>query len=153
ADALHSTEDAYDPVFGGFGNEPKFPHADALDLLLHAYLRNADRDALHMARKTLEHMTGGGTYDAEWGAFYRYSTKRDWSIPHYEKMLEDNALLLRNLLKLFRISDDDAQRRYIDFTIEYLDAWLSDPVTGAFYRSQDADEEFYPLPGEDVRKH
>src|SRR5581483_150392 len=102
-DVLHSVQDAYDPVYGGFGNEPKFPHPDAIDLLLHAYLRDGDRDALHMARKTLEYMCRGGTYDQEWGGFYRYSTKRDWSIPHYEKMLEDNALLLRALLKLYRI--------------------------------------------------
>ena len=55
-DVLHSASDAYDPVFGGFGSEPKFPHTDAIDLLLHAYLRDGDRDALHMARKTLEYM-------------------------------------------------------------------------------------------------
>ncbi len=151
-DVMHSTSDAYDPVYGGFGNEPKFPHTDAIDLLLHAYLRDGDRDALHMARKTLDYMCKGGTYDQEWGGFYRYSTKRDWSIPHYEKMLEDNALLLRNLLKLYRITDDDQHRQYIDFTIDYLDAWLSDPVTGAFYGSQDADEDFYPLPGEERKR-
>ncbi|MDP9236148.1 MAG: DUF255 domain-containing protein [Chloroflexota bacterium] len=151
-DALHATEDAYDPVHGGFGNEPKFPHTDAIDLLLHVYLRDGDRDALHMARKTLDYMCKGGTYDQEWGGFYRYSTKRDWSVPHYEKMLEDNALLLRDLLKLYRITDDGEHRRYIDFTVEYLDAWLSDPETGAFYGSQDADEEFYPLAAEERKQ-
>src|SRR6185437_6986786 len=109
-DALHSAEDAYDPVYGGFGNEPKFPHTEAIDLLLHAYLRDGDRDALHMARKTLEYMCKGGTYDQEWGGFYRYSTKRDWSVPHYEKMLEDNAGLLANLLQLYRITDDAEHR-------------------------------------------
>jgi uncharacterized protein YyaL (SSP411 family) len=145
-DALHAAADQYDPVYGGFGNEPKFPHTDVIDLLLHAYLRDGDRDALHMARKTLEYMSGGGTYDQEWGGFYRYSTKRDWSVPHYEKMLEDNALLLRNLTKLYRITGDATHRRYIEFTIDYLDRWLSDEETGAFYGSQDADEEFYPLP-------
>ncbi len=152
-DVLHSCSDAYDPVFGGFGTEPKFPHTGAIDLLLRAHLRDGDRDALHMARKTLECLCDGGTYDQEWGGFYRYSTKRDWSIPHYEKMLEDNALLLRNLCKLYRASDDDAHRRSIDFTIEYLDTWLSDPDTGAFYGSQDADEEFYPLPAEERQHH
>jgi uncharacterized protein YyaL (SSP411 family) len=152
-DVLHSTSDAYDPVFGGFANEPKFPHTDAIDLLLHAYLRDGDRDSLHMARKTLEQMCKGGTYDQEWGGFYRYSTKRDWSVPHYEKMLEDNALLLRNLLKLYRISEDTTHRGYIDFTIEYVDKWLSDPDTGTFYGSQDADEEFYPLPAEERKQH
>ncbi|MBI2724342.1 MAG: thioredoxin domain-containing protein [Chloroflexi bacterium] len=152
-DVLHSATDAYDPVFGGFGNEPKFPHTGAIDLLLRTYLRDGDRDALHMARKTLEQMCNGGTYDQEWGGFYRYSTKRDWSVPHYEKMLEDNALLLRSLLRLYRISQDPDHRRYIDFTIEYMDRWLSDPDTGAFFGSQDADEEFYPLPAEVRRKH
>ncbi len=151
-DALHATEDAYDPVFGGFGNEPKFPPCDAIDLLLHAYLRDGDRDALHMARKTLDQMCGGGTYDHEWGGFYRYSTKRDWSIPHYEKMLEDNAGLLRNLLKLYRISSDAAHRRSIASTLGYIDAWLSDGTTGAFYGSQDADEEFYALPAAERRR-
>ena len=152
-DVLHATADAYDPVYGGFGNEPKFPHPDAIDLLLHAYLRDGDRDALHMARKTLQHMTRGGTYDQEWGGFYRYSTKRDWSIPHFEKMLEDNAPFLRNLLKLYRIDPNDETRRYIDFTIEYVDRWLSDAGSGAFYGSQDADEEFYPLPAAERAKH
>jgi hypothetical protein len=152
-DVLDAAQDAYDPVFGGFGNEPKFPHSDAIDLLLHAYLRDGDRDALHMARKTLEYMCKGGTYDQEWGGFYRYSTKRDWSVPHYEKMLEDNALLLRGLLKLYRISEDAEHRRYIDSTTEYIDAWLSDAATGAFYGSQDADEEFYPLPSEERKQH
>jgi uncharacterized protein YyaL (SSP411 family) len=152
-DVLQSCTDAYDPVFGGFGNEPKFPHTDAIDLLLHAYLRDGDRDALHMARKTLEYMCKGGTYDQEWGGFYRYATKRDWSVPHYEKMLEDNALLLRALARLYRISNDDTHRQYINFTVEYLDTWLSDPDTGAFYGSQDADEEFYPLSGEQRKQH
>ena len=145
-DALHAANDAYDPVFGGFGTEPKFPHTEAIDLLLHIHLRDGDRDALHMARKTLEHMCGGGTYDQEWGGFYRYSTKRDWSVPHYEKMLEDNALILRNLLMLYRITREPQHRRYIDATIAYMDAWLSDTESGAFYGSQDADEAFYPLP-------
>jgi uncharacterized protein YyaL (SSP411 family) len=152
-DVLHATHDAYDPVFGGFGNEPKFPHADAINLLLHAYVRDGDRDSLHMARKTLEYMCKGGTYDQEWGGFYRYSTKRDWSIPHYEKMLEDNALLLRCLLKLYRSSESEEHRSYIDFTIEYLNTWLSDQESGCFWGSQDADEDFYPLPAEQRRQH
>jgi uncharacterized protein YyaL (SSP411 family) len=152
-DVLHSCSDAYDPVHGGFGDGQKFPHTDANDLLLHAYLRDGDRDALHMARKTLEHMCKGGTYDQEWGGFYRYSTKRDWSVPHYEKMLEDNALLLRNLCKLYRIDGAEWQRDYIDRTIGYLDTWLTDNATGAFFGSQDADEEFYPLPDAERRKH
>lgn len=147
-DVLQATTDAYDPVFGGFGTEPKFPHPDAIDLLLHAYLRDGDRDALLMARKTLEQMCHGGTYDQEWGGFYRYSTKRDWSIPHYEKMLEDHGPLLRALMKLYRITQSEDHKRYVDFTIEYMDTWLSDPESGCFWGSQDADEDFYPLAAE-----
>ncbi len=145
-DALDAVSDAYDPVHGGFGAEPKFPHTDAIELLLRAHLRDGDTDSLAMARKTLDAMCGGGTYDQVWGGFFRYSTKRDWSIPHYEKMLEDNAQLLRALLRLYRITGDAAHRRYTEATVAYIDAWLSDAGTGAFYGSQDADEEFYPLP-------
>ncbi len=94
-------------------------------------------------------MCGGGTYDQVWGGFFRYSTKRDWSVPHFEKMLEDNAQLLRSLLRLYRSSGDPEHSRYVDATIAYLDAWLSDAETGAFYGSQDADEEFYPLPADE----
>jgi len=70
---------SYDPVFGGFGEAPKFPHADSIDLLLYAHRRNGDPDLLHMARKTLEFMTAGGVFDHEWGGFFRYATQRDWS--------------------------------------------------------------------------
>lgn len=144
-DTLDAASDAYDPVFGGFGTEPKFPHTDVIDLLLRAHVRDGDRDTLAMARKTLENMCGGGTYDQVWGGFFRYSTKRDWSVPHFEKMLEDNAQLLRALLGLYRISNDAGHSRHVDATIAYLDTWLSDAETGAFFGSQDADEEFYLL--------
>ena len=137
--------DAYDPVYGGFGNAPKFPHTDAVDLLLHLHQRKNDPDLLHMARKTLERMAQGGVFDQEWGGFFRYSTNRDWSVPHFEKMLEDNANLLRNLLRLYRITADPAYAAVASRVIDYLDRWLSDPDTGAFYGSQDADEEFYAL--------
>jgi uncharacterized protein YyaL (SSP411 family) len=143
--ALAAIGDAYDPVYGGFGNAPKFPHTDALDLLLYAGQRRDDRDLLHMARKTLERMAAGGVFDQEWGGFFRYATNRDWSVPHFEKMLEDNSNLLRNLLRLYRISGDQAHADGAGAVIDYLDRWLSDPDTGAFYGSQDADEEFYAL--------
>jgi uncharacterized protein YyaL (SSP411 family) len=140
---LAATGDAYDPVYGGFGGAPKFPHTDVLDLLLHVGQRRDDRDLLHMARKTLERMSGGGIFDGEWGGFFRYATNRDWSVPHFEKMLEDNSNLLRSLLRLYRVSGDRTHADIARRVIEYMDRWLSDPETGAFYGSQDADEEFY----------
>jgi uncharacterized protein YyaL (SSP411 family) len=142
---LAAAGDAYDPVYGGFGSAPKFPHSDVLDLLLHVGLRRQDRDLVHMARKTLERMSGGGIFDRAWGGFFRYATNRDWSVPHFEKMLEDNSNLLRNLLRLYRVSGEETHADTARRVVEYMDRWLSDPETGAFYGSQDADEEFYAL--------
>ncbi|HET8943884.1 MAG TPA: DUF255 domain-containing protein, partial [Dehalococcoidia bacterium] len=135
----------YDPVYGGFGDAPKFPHTDALDLLLYAHRRNSDPDMLHMARKTLEMMGAGGVFDQEWGGFFRYATHRDWSEPHYEKMLEDNAGLLRNVLALYRATGAEGHADIARRTIEYLEWKLRDQNDGYFYGSQDADEEFYKL--------
>jgi uncharacterized protein YyaL (SSP411 family) len=149
---LGAVANAYDPVFGGFGDAPKFPHTDAIDLLLYAYRRDHDPDVLHMARKTLEFMCRGEVFDHEWGGFFRYATRRDWSEPHYEKMLEDNANLLRNLLGLYRITNTNEHSDYARRTIDYLERKLRDGERGYFYGSQDADEEFYKLPKEEREK-
>jgi uncharacterized protein YyaL (SSP411 family) len=151
-DTLRAIQQVYDPVYGGFGTQPKFPHTDSIDLLLYAHLRRDDPDLLHMARKTLEQMAAGGVFDQVWGGFFRYSTNRDWSVPHFEKMLEDNALLLRSVLRLYRATGDDAHAAIAARVIDCLDAWLSDAETSAFYGSQDADEEFYPLAAEERAK-
>ena len=98
-----------------------------------------------MARKTLDFMSHGDVYDQEWGGFFRYATRRDWSDPHYEKMLEDNAKLLSNVLALYRITQDDAHAETARRTIEYLEWKLRDKDRGFFYGSQDADEQFYKL--------
>ncbi len=148
-DVLRSAVDHYDPVHGGFGDAPKFPHTDAIDLLLYAHRRPPkadDPDLLHMARKTLERMAAGEVFDREWGGFFRYATRRDWSEPHYEKMLEDNANLLRNLLALYRITSNAAHADVARQIIGYVDGRLRDKDSGHFYGSQDADEEFYRLP-------
>jgi uncharacterized protein YyaL (SSP411 family) len=150
---LRSAVDSYDPVYGGFGEAPKFPHTDAVDLLLYGYRRNRpdgrpsgrDPDLLHMARKTIEFMARGEVYDQEWGGFFRYATRRDWSEPHYEKMLEDNANLLKNVLTLYRATGDDAHAAVASRTIEYMEWKLRDRERGFFYGSQDADEQFYKL--------
>ncbi len=144
-DILRSVVENYDPVYGGFGEAPKFPHTDAIDLLLYAHRRSRDPDLLHMARKTLDFMSRGGVFDEEWGGFFRYSTRRDWSEPHYEKMLEDNAKLLQNLLSLYRTTRDEGHAETARRTIEYIEWKLRDHKRGSFYGSQDADEEFYKL--------
>ncbi len=149
---LRAVAETYDPVFGGFGDAPKFPHTDAIDLLLYGYRRRRDPDLLHMARKTLESMARGEVFDQERGGFFRYATHRDWSEPHYEKMLEDNAGLLRNLLALYRSSGDPAHAAIAGRLIDYLEAKLRDKGAGFFYGSQDADEEFYKLPAAEREK-
>jgi uncharacterized protein YyaL (SSP411 family) len=150
---LRSVVENYDPVYGGFGEAPKFPHTDAIDLLLYAYRNKRDPDLLHMARKTLEFMSRGEVFDQEWGGFFRYATRRDWSEPHYEKMLEDNARLLSNLLNLYRIQsplsreagEGQGVRVSAERTIDYLEWKLRDKERAFFYGSQDADEQFYKL--------
>ncbi len=142
---LASISGQYDPVHGGFGDAPKFPHTDALDLLLYAHRKTRDPDVLHMARKTLESMSSAEVYDGEWGGFFRYSTNRDWSVPHFEKMLEDNAGLLRNLLTLHRITNKPEHATTAAGVIAYVRWKLRDREHGYFYGSQDADEEFYKL--------
>src|SRR2546430_12827124 len=84
----------YDPQFGGFGREPKFPQPKLLRFLLDEHRRFGYPEIATMLHRTLGAMAGGGMYDHVEGGFFRYSTTRQWEIPHYEKMLEDNAELL-----------------------------------------------------------
>src|SRR6202162_3791822 len=135
---------AYDPQYGGFGNAPKFPQTDAILLLLEQSQLRSDPALRQMAVHTLEKMAGGGTYDHVEGGFFRYSTTQDWSVPHFEKMLEDHAGLI-SAVALAGLND------VLDATTRYLDAVLRDPKTGLYAGSQDADEHYYSL-GADERR-
>ncbi len=135
---LESVTSAYDPEYGGFGNAPKFPQTDAILLLLEQAVLRSDDSLRQRAVHTLEKMTGGGTYDHVEGGFFRYSTTQDWSVPHYEKMLEDHAGLV---LALSVAGMTEA----LDKTVGYLDRVMRDPKTGLYAGSQDADEHFYSM--------
>ncbi len=135
---LESVTSAYDPEYGGFGNAPKFPQTDAILLLLEQAVLRSDDSLRQRAVHTLEKMTGGGTYDHVEGGFFRYSTTQDWSVPHYEKMLEDHAGLV---LALSVAGMTEA----LEKTVGYLDRVLRDPKTGLYAGSQDADEHFYSM--------
>jgi uncharacterized protein YyaL (SSP411 family) len=135
---LDAVKAAYDPEYGGFGGAPKFPQTDALLLLLEQSVLRSDEELRRMAVHTLEQMTRGGTYDHVEGGFFRYSTTHDWSVPHFEKMLEDHAGLV-HALALAGMSDALAK------TTGYLDRVLRDPATGLYAGSQDADEHYYSL--------
>jgi uncharacterized protein len=137
-EVVEAVKNAYDPEYGGFGSAPKFPQTDAILLLLEQGLLHADPELRAMATHTLEKMAAGGTYDHVEGGFFRYSTTQDWSVPHFEKMLEDHAGLV-NALALAGLHDA------LDATTGYLDRVLRDPATGLYAGSQDADEHYYSL--------
>jgi len=139
---LDSVRSAYDPEYGGFGNAPKFPQTDAILLLLEQSVVRSDDELRRMAVHTLERMTGGGTYDQVEGGFFRYSTTQDWSVPHFEKMLEDHAGLVQ-ALALAGMTDS------LEKTIGYLDRVLRDQKTGLYAGSQDADEHYYSMDAEE----
>jgi uncharacterized protein YyaL (SSP411 family) len=133
---LGNVENAYDPTYGGFGTAPKFPQTDAICLLAEQSVVKSEPRLLEMASHTLARMAGGGTYDHVEGGFFRYSTTQDWSVPHFEKMLEDHAGLLSALALT-------GQAEILDDAVRYLDTVLRDPDTGLYAGSQDADEDYY----------
>jgi uncharacterized protein YyaL (SSP411 family) len=136
---LTSTVGQFDPRNGGFGSQPKFPHPAMLDLLIDAAGRTGDEAARQAATVTLARMACGGVYDQLAGGFHRYSTDERWVVPHFEKMLYDNAGLLANYVHAFQsFADADAAKVARDI-IRWLDEIMTDREHGGFYASQDAD--------------
>jgi uncharacterized protein YyaL (SSP411 family) len=133
----------FDQIYGGFGSQPKFPNTDALELSLLSYHYRDNREFLKMVRHTLDAVGKSGVYDKEMGGFFRYSTTRDWSIPHFEKMSEDNAKWLRIYVHAYQATNDHFYAEIARGIIDYSKTWLSDQANGCFYGSQDADEEYY----------
>ena len=136
----------FDPVHGGFtsssgSGQPKFPHPDALRLTLEEYARTGDPELRAVAEKTLHGMADGGMYDQFAGGFFRYSTTRDWSVPHFEKMLEDNAKLTSVYALASQVLDDPHYLEVVKTAQNWLMTDMRDPKTGAFVGSQDADKE------------
>lgn len=144
----------FDPVYGGFGSEPKFPTPHHL-LFLMAYSQMYDRrEALQMAEKTLEGMYRGGMYDHVGFGFARYSTDEKWLVPHFEKMLYDNALLVMAYLEGYQLTDNRLWAEVAEHVLTYIQRDMTSPE-GAFYSAEDADSEgvegkFYLFTREDV---
>ncbi|MBC7231321.1 MAG: thioredoxin domain-containing protein [Actinobacteria bacterium] len=136
---------AWDRVHGGLGREPKFPQVEALELALDLYSDEGIDEYLLFARTTLEAMIRGNILDRVEGGFFRYSTTRDWSVPHYEKMLADNAGLIRVLLRAYALTGEEVFRLTASETAAFIYRTLSDGEA-RFFGSQDADEEYYLLP-------
>jgi len=130
----------FDPANGGFGHQPKFPHAIEQRLLMRCAKRFDDPSCMEMARITLEKMALGGIYDHLGGGFHRYSVDAHWLVPHFEKMLYDNALLTSAYVEAYLCTKDVFFRHVAVETIEYIRREMTSPV-GAFYSTQDADSE------------
>ena len=131
---------SFDSTHGGFGHAPKFPHALELKLLLRLARRFNDNTALHMARLTLDKMARGGMYDQVGGGFHRYSVDEKWLVPHFEKMLYDNALLTTAYVEAWQLTRDPFYKRIAWDTLEYVLTEMTTP-DGAFFSTQDADSE------------
>ena len=130
----------YDRTNGGFGGAPKFPPAMNLEFFLHRHNRKGSPEALEMVEHTTRRMAEGGMYDQLGGGFHRYSVDAKWLVPHFEKMLYDNALLSRMYLHLYQVTKDPAARRIAEETLDYVAREMTD-AGGGFYSSQDADSE------------
>ena len=130
----------WDRTNGGFGSAPKFPQAMTIDFLLAHHVRTGDPDSLSAAVHSLERMSRGGIHDHVGGGFARYSTDEMWLVPHFEKMLYDNALLLRAYVHGWQITGQPRFRRMVTDIAEYLLADLQQPE-GGFSSATDADSE------------
>ena len=141
-------DDLYDPIYGGFGDEPKQPPWEGIGYLLSEYQRTGERRLRNMACRTLDGIFNG-LYDNRDGGFFRYSVTRDWRVPHYEKMLVTNARLASAFLTAYQITRRTAYKTAAAGAIKYMTETLLDPATGLFWASQDAEEEYYGLPWKD----
>ncbi len=142
----------FDEEYAGFGDAPKFPQPELLEFLLLESEMSGNERYLSMVVRTLLAMARGGMYDHVEGGFFRYSTTRDWSIPHFEKMAEDHAGLVRVLALLLARTRHDELRATLRSALGYLMTVLRDRASGFFAGSQDADEEYYALPLEERRE-
>ena len=130
----------HDDRWGGFGRAPKFPQTMALELLLRAFVANGAAATVQAVQTSLDAMASGGMYDHVGGGFARYSVDGQWLVPHFEKMLYDQALLARVYLHAWQVTGEDRYRQVLDETIEYVLRDLRHP-SGGFHSAEDADSE------------
>jgi uncharacterized protein YyaL (SSP411 family) len=140
AEAVASANEQFDPRFGGFGRAPKFPQAMTLTFLLSQIVRDPQPATLETVTVSLDAMAAGGMYDQVGGGFHRYSVDAYWLVPHFEKMLYDQALLTRAYLHGWQVVGLPRYRRVVEETIDYVLRDLRQP-DGGFYSAEDADSE------------
>src|SRR5262245_13944814 len=130
----------FDHTYGGWGQAPKFPHPMEIRLLLRLWRRFGDDGSLEMVKKTLDHMARGGMYDQLGGGFHRYSTDDRWLVPHFEKMLYDNALLAAAYVEAYQATGEPFYRDVVEETLAWARREMTSPE-GPFYSTLDADSE------------
>ncbi len=141
---VEEMKDEFDPDYGGFGSPnrkfrgTKFPMPTRLDFLLQVGARSKDKKIIEHLTLTLDQMAMGGIYDQLGGGFHRYSTERTWTVPHFEKMLYDNAQLVEVYSKAYRATKRPLYKRVVEETLAYIEREMTSPE-GAFYSSQDAE--------------
>jgi uncharacterized protein YyaL (SSP411 family) len=138
--AFAGVRSQFEPRYGGFGRAPKFPQAMTIDFLCHAYVRNRSDETRTMITTTLDAMAAGGIHDQLAGGFARYSTDDTWLVPHFEKMLYDNALLTRAYLHAFQVTGEARYRQVVEDIVGYVLRDMRDS-RGGFYSAEDADSE------------
>jgi uncharacterized protein YyaL (SSP411 family) len=140
---LQTAKNSFDEEHGGFGSGQKFPSPSTLDFLLALWFDNRDPEIQRIITTTVDHMAKGAIHDRTGGGFFRYATRPDWSSPHYEKMLDVNAGMIKNYAEAGRAFGRKPYGKIAEETVKYVDRNLFDPKTGALYGSQDADEGYY----------
>ncbi|MEW4454691.1 thioredoxin domain-containing protein [Bremerella sp. JC817] len=138
--AIDQMRQSFDATHGGFGSAPKFPHTMNVDLILRYYDQSQDDSVLPMVTTTLDKMSMGGIYDHLGGGFARYSVDEFWLVPHFEKMLYDNALLVGNYVDAYRLTGNPNYARVIRESCDYILRDMTDE-RGGFHSTEDADSE------------
>ena len=154
--AIDHIENRFDPINGGLGTAPKFPPDHALDLLLTAYRQDPQAKYLAIVEQTLHHMALGGIRDHLGGGFHRYATDAQWRVPHFEKMLYNQALLTHNFLRAYQITNKTAYRIAAEEILDFVSREMTDSK-GGFYSAIDAETEaeegaYYTWTEQDIRQ-
>ncbi|HWM50415.1 MAG TPA: thioredoxin domain-containing protein, partial [Thermoplasmata archaeon] len=138
-ESADSLRGQFDPVNGGVSGQQKFPHAGTMEWVMARYRRTREEGLRTIVTRTLTSMARGGVYDQVGGGFHRYSTDPRWIVPHFEKMLYDNAGLLRNYVHAWMLTKDPLYQETAEGILAWADEVLSDHAQGGYYASQDAD--------------